>query len=134
MSVDHPIVHAAVGIVFNSRGEVLIAERPPGKSYPGLWEFPGGKLEADESVFEALQREFLEEVGITIFKAEPWLLVDSSYPDYTVRLNIWRVMQFSGEGRGLESQQIRWIPLHQLNQFQFLSANKVIIDNLLKSN
>lgn len=125
-----PVVQVAVGVVLNSLSEVLIAQRPPGKSLSGLWEFPGGKLETNETVFQALQREFLEEVGINIIHAEPWLHFDYAYVDRAVVLNIWRISQFSGEPVGLESQQVQWVSLDQLNQFEFLPANKIILEKL----
>ena len=126
-----PLMHVAVGVIFNVRGEVLIAERPPGKYQSGLWEFPGGKVEENETVFQALQRELFEEVGIQIITAESWLQVKYEYSDRKVLLDTWRVTEFSGEPVGKEGQSIQWIPLSRLSQFQFPAGNQEIIQKLL---
>ncbi len=129
-SLKQPVVNVAVGIIFHPCGDILISQRPSDKSYSGYWEFPGGKIEKDESIFEALQRELLEEVGIQVVKAEAWLELDYSHTDRNVFLHIWRVTQFSGEPTGLESQLVHWVPLHQLNQFLFLPGNASILEQL----
>ncbi len=129
----NPTVQVAVGVVINECGEVLISQRPPEKSYSGLWEFPGGKLEANESVFQALQREFLEEVGIHISDAKAWLKLEYAYSDKNVILDVWHVSEFTGEPSGLEGQRVQWVSINQLNQFQFLAGNKVILEEILKT-
>ncbi|MGL4575118.1 MAG: NUDIX domain-containing protein, partial [Burkholderiaceae bacterium] len=63
----------AVGVLFNAQGQVLFAQRPEGKPYAGWWEFPGGKIEAGESVEAALERELQEELGIRIHSARRWI-------------------------------------------------------------
>lgn len=77
--------------------EFLLAQRPPGKVYAGYWEFPGGKLEAGETVRDALVRELQEELGITVTACQPWLSREFTYPHATVRLNFWRVTAWTGE-------------------------------------
>ena len=69
---DAPLTQVAVGILINTAGEYLLTTRPPGKAYAGYWEFPGGKLEAGETVEQALRRELQEEIGVTIGAAELW--------------------------------------------------------------
>ena len=69
---DRPITEVAVGVLINAQGEFLLTSRPAGKVYEGYWEFPGGKLEAGETVEQALRRELQEEIGITIEGAQPW--------------------------------------------------------------
>ena len=129
--MSHDKIHVAVGIVFHACGDVLIAQRPLQKSHSGSWEFPGGKVEENESVFQALQRELLEEVGIQVITAEAWLQLDYIYSDRHVFLHVWRVTEFSGEPMGLENQLVQWVSLNQLNQFQFLSANYPILERIL---
>ena len=68
-------------------GDILLAERPAGKPYEGYWEFPGGKVEAGETIEEALKREFMEELGIAIASADPWCGVEFVYPHAHVRLH-----------------------------------------------
>lgn len=65
-------IDVAVGILMQPNGDVLVGQRPEGKPYAGYWEFPGGKVEAGESIFAALQREFKEELGIEVLDGEPW--------------------------------------------------------------
>jgi 8-oxo-dGTP diphosphatase len=123
-------MHVAVGLVFNARGEILIAQRPPGKSQSGLWEFPGGKVEANETAFQALQRELFEEIGIQVITAEAWLQVEYAYSDRHVLLDTWRVTEFSGEPQGKEQQLVKWISIACLDQFQFPAGNREIIAKL----
>jgi len=127
------LIHVAVGILFNTKNEVLIAERPAHKYCPGLWEFPGGKVEAGENVFDALVREFQEEIGIKINSADSWFQITHAYPDRTVLLDIWRISEYSGEPNGAEGQQIRWVSLDQLNQYPFPEGNRAILKKLCNS-
>jgi len=69
---ERAIVEVAVGVLLRPNGDFLLTSRPPGKVYAGYWEFPGGKIEAGESVVQALQRELQEEIGIHIDSATPW--------------------------------------------------------------
>lgn len=124
------MIHVAVGIVINQQGEILIAERPAHKSYPGLWEFPGGKIEPKESVFAALQREFQEEIGIQIISADPWFQILHHYPDRTVLLDNWKIKTYSGDPCGAEGQIIRWVRPGELFLYEFPEGNKAIIEQL----
>lgn len=119
-----------MGIIFNSHQEVLIAKRPPHKYCPGLWEFPGGKIEPNETPFESLKRELLEEIGIDVVSANAWFQLQYTYPDRHVELNMWFVTQFSGEPKGAEGQEILWCPILNLAQFQFPEGNKEIVKRL----
>lgn len=125
-------MHVAVGVIINSEGDVLIAERPRHTYKGGLWEFPGGKVEPFESVRAALDRELKEEINIDVIAAEPWLIVEYDYHDRKVLLDTWRVLDYSGEPCGNEGQLIRWVPLSMLTQFQFPDGNRLIIENLIK--
>jgi 8-oxo-dGTP diphosphatase len=73
-------VDVAVGVLIDAQGRFLLTSRPEGKVFAGYWEFPGGKLEAGESVEQALQRELHEELGITIGAAQPWQVEVMDYP------------------------------------------------------
>ena len=101
-------VDVAVGILIDAAGRFLLTSRPPGKVYAGYWEFPGGKLEAGESVEQALRRELHEEIGVTIGPAELWKLELFDYPHALVRLHFCRVRQWLGEFEMREGQQMAW--------------------------
>src|SRR5690606_5744619 len=85
-----PLVDVAVGLVFDRDGRVLLGRRPAGKPYAGWWEFPGGKVEAGESVAEALARELHEELGLVVRVSDPWIVREHSYPHARVRLHFRR--------------------------------------------
>ena len=101
-------IDVAVGILMRPNGDVLMGQRPEGKPYAGYWEFPGGKVEAGESVIDALKREFAEEIGVRILSAEPWCGVDHVYPHAHVRLHFYISRDWQGEPRGLEGQRLAW--------------------------
>ena len=124
-------VHVAVGVIVNSEGEVCIARRPEGKHLAGLWEFPGGKVEPDENVFNALQRELNEELAITINAAEPLIKIDFHYPEKSVCLDVHIVQDFSGVAHGREGQEVRWVKKDALEEYQFPEANVAILDAVL---
>ena len=105
---DATPIDVAVGVLIRPDGAFLLAQRPPGKPMAGYWEFPGGKLEAGESVFDALLREFDEELGITITRAHPWTQRVVVYPHATVRLHFWRAFEWNGAPVGREGQAFRW--------------------------
>ncbi len=98
----------AVGILLRADGAMLLSTRPTGKVYAGYWEFPGGKLEAGETVEEALRRELTEELGITIGAAEVWQVTEHDYPHALVRLHWCKVWQWTGEFEMREGQTMAW--------------------------
>ncbi len=101
-------IDVAVGILMKPNGEVLLAQRPSGKPYAGYWEFPGGKVEPEESVFDALRREFVEELGVEILSAEPWCGVEHMYPHAHVRLHFLISREWQGQPQALEGQAFAW--------------------------
>lgn len=134
--MSNSLIHVAVGVIFDSpqANQVLIAKRPQHLHQGGLWEFPGGKLSAGESVEQALKRELLEELGITVLKAQPLMQVQHDYSDKQVFLDIWTVTEFSGDAQGEEGQQVEWVELQTLfspeSRYEFPKANKAILDKL----
>jgi 8-oxo-dGTP diphosphatase len=101
-------VDVAVGVLIDAQGRFLLCSRPAGKVYAGYWEFPGGKLEAGESVEQALRRELLEELGIRIAAALPWRVELVSYQHALVRLHFCKVFNWHGEFQMLEGQRMAW--------------------------
>jgi 8-oxo-dGTP diphosphatase len=121
------VLHVAVAVVRRGNGDVLIARRPDHVHQGGLWEFPGGKVEAGETVTVALDRELGEELGIRPLRAEPLIRVPHVYPDREVLLDVWRVNTFSGEPRSLEGQTVRWVRVNDLADYAFPAANLPIV-------
>jgi 8-oxo-dGTP diphosphatase len=110
---DRALVEVAVGVLVERdadgrEGRFLLTSRPVGKVYAGYWEFPGGKLEAGETVEAALRRELHEELGITIGAAEPWQQLVMEYPHAKVRLHFCKVFDWSGAFEMREAQSMAW--------------------------
>ena len=124
------MIHVAVGVVVNSAGEVLLARRPVHLHQGGLWEFPGGKVESDEHVIDALIREFEEEVNLSLTNFEPLMEIEHHYDDKSVRLDVWKVTEFEGEPKGNEGQEVRWVELADLHEYCFPEANIAIVKRL----
>ena len=107
---QRPIVDVGVGVLFRPDGAFLLTSRPEGKVYAGYWEFPGGKLEAGETVEQALARELHEELGIQVDRAEVirWREQLVDYPHALVRLHFCKVMAWQGELTMREGQSFAW--------------------------
>jgi len=105
---NRPLVQVAVGLLLQDDGAFLLTSRPPGKVYAGYWEFPGGKLEADETVQQALARELHEEIGIAIEDCTLWKVERVDYPHALVQLNFCRVTRWRGELQMREGQSFAW--------------------------
>lgn len=121
------LVHVAVGVIYNADGKVLIAKRSELAHQGGLWEFPGGKVDAGESVAQALVRELREELAIDVTASEPLIQIRHHYPDKSVLLDVHRITRFSGVASGNEGQPIAWVTAQQLTEFDFPAANRPII-------
>jgi 8-oxo-dGTP diphosphatase len=102
------VLEVAAAVILRADGSFLIARRPPGKVYAGYWEFPGGKIEPGEPVSGALARELHEELGINVIRAYPWITRVHAYSHATVRLNFFRVLEWSGVPHPREGQTIAW--------------------------
>ncbi|MEQ1667312.1 MAG: Nudix family hydrolase [Sulfuriferula sp.] len=111
-------------------GQFLLARRPADKPYAGYWEFPGGKIEAGESAYQALLRELDEELGIHITRATPWITRTYDYTTTRVVLNFYRVTGWSGEPQPLERQTLAWQDACNINVAPLLPANLPIIKAL----
>lgn len=136
------ITQAAVGIIQHENGLVLLAERPIGKAWSGYWEFPGGKIEANEKPEAALKRELQEELGISATLVYPWLTRTFDYeakydkngrlnsPAKTVKLHFFIVAKWDGEPFGMEKQTISWQNPEKINVGPVLPANAPIFNAL----
>ena len=128
------LIRVAVGVITRAAPlrEVLIARRQKGQHLEGLWEFPGGKVEAGESPEQALRRELQEEVGLSVSAFKPLMTIEHQYPGKQVSLEIFLVDSFTGEAAGMEGQTIQWAPASELSQYHFPEANQQIVDYLVK--
>ena len=116
-------VHVAVGVILDAENRILITRRHDDAHQGGLWEFPGGKVEAGETLEVALARELREELGIELGETQPLVLVEHDYGDKSVSLDVHIVRSFSGEARGLEGQPLQWASAEELAAYQFPAAN-----------
>lgn len=130
------VVHVAVGILQKPSGEILLASRPQGKGWAGWWEFPGGKIEANESPEVALARELKEELGVTPTAVQAWLIKRFDYPAThdaeakTVLLHFYFVTQWAGDLTPLEGQKISWNRPSDVQVNPILPANAPIMQAL----
>ncbi|MBK8063665.1 MAG: Nudix family hydrolase [Betaproteobacteria bacterium] len=124
------VVEVVAAVIERPDGAILFAQRPFGKVYAGWWEFPGGKIERDETAAQALRRELHEELGIDVRQAYPWLTRVYTYPHATVRLRFFRVTQWGGEPQPREQQALAWQRLDAPLVEPMLPANAPIIASL----
>jgi len=122
----------AAAILSECGQRVFIAKRNANAHQGGLWEFPGGKKEAGESAVVALCRELEEEIAIKVIVSQSLIKLSHDYGDKLVELDVYKVSKFTGEPRGAEGQETRWVPLSELKNFEFPAANQAIIQALLQ--
>lgn len=121
-------IHVVAAVILDAQNNILLARRPLDKHKGGLWEFPGGKVEDDEAIADALSRELQEELAITPINTAPLMEVRHDYPDKFVLLDVWWVYTFSGEPQGCEGQPIEWVSVEELDNYEFPEANLAIVD------
>ena len=128
-----PLPHQVigVGVVLNAAGEVLIDQRLEEGLLGGMWEFPGGKQEAGETIGACIDRELMEELGITVQVGEELITVDHAYSHKKLRFVVHLCTWVSGDPQPLASQQVRWVRPESLNNYPFPAANARIIAALL---
>jgi len=132
-SSEKPTFDVAVGVLINPEGQVLIAQRPIDKHMGGAWEFPGGKVEAGETVFDALRRELIEELGLAISSARLLMTHRHEYPDRVVNLQVLVVADVPQESlgdTGAEAQPLRWVFPANLMKSGLLPADEPIAKRL----
>lgn len=124
------IVHVAVAVIVNENDEVCISLRHKEAHQGGLWEFPGGKIEPGETLEQALTREIREELSLEIISTRPLITITHKYPDKKICLHVHKVLEYSGQARGLEGQQVKWLCASELHDYAFPEANTPIIKAL----
>ncbi len=123
-------IPVVAGALMRPDGQFMLGSRPAGKPYPGYWEFPGGKVEAGEAPFDALVREFQEEMGITVTHATPWLRRAHHYEHASVELLFYRIWAWQGEPQPHEGQAFAWQEPGHLSVKPMLPANDPILRSL----
>lgn len=126
MGQARQLIHVVAGALFDRDGRVLIAQRPPGKHLAGGWEFPGGKRHDEETPADALKRELIEELGVTLADARPLIRYRHDYDDRSIDLDVWRVDGWDGSPSGLEGQALDWVEPGRLMEHDLLPADRPI--------
>ncbi|MEB3827621.1 A/G-specific adenine glycosylase [Phormidium sp. CCY1219] len=131
-SSSRPIPHKNIGVavIWNDSGQILIDRRRQEGLLGGLWEFPGGKLEAGETVEACIAREIREELGIEIEVGAHLISVEHAYTHFRVTLNVHHCRLLSGDPQPLECDEVRWVRLEEMDRFPFPKANVKIIQAL----
>lgn len=124
------IVDISIAIVKNREGLFLIALRPDSSHQGGKWEFPGGKVEDNETAEQGMLRELLEEVGITATQFKLFEKCFFDYGDKQLNLYFYLIDAFIGEATAREGQPLKWVTKEQLAGYDFPEANKEVIAKL----
>ncbi len=113
-------------------GRVLLAQRPPGKNMGGLWEFPGGKIEAGEAPEETLIRELQEELGITVKEAclAPFTFASHAYPEFHLLMPLYVCRRWEGTPRTIEHAALRWVRPKDMGSYPMPPADLPLIPML----
>ena len=113
---------------------VLIAQRPEGKALAGLWEFPGGKIDAGERPEEALIRELREELGITVKEAclAPLTFASYAYPEFHLLMPLYVCRRWEGFVQSREGQALKWVRARDLRQYPMPPADEPLIPPLVE--
>ena len=125
-------ITVVVGLIFDVDRRILIGQRTGPELYKGMWEFPGGKIKPFESDAEALDRELLEEIGISVNRSVSFMSFDYDYPDRSLLLKFRMVDEFEGEPEPCEQQVLKWVEFSRLSEFDMLPPNIIVIEKLQK--
>jgi A/G-specific adenine glycosylase len=130
-----PLPHKLIGVavIWNEQGQILIDKRPQSGLLGGLWEFPGGKVEPNETLAECVVREIQEELGIEIAVLEHFMTIEHAYTHFKVTLSVHHCRHLSGDPQPIECDEVKWVSLDELDQYPFPTANQKIIEALRKS-
>ena len=127
------VVHVAVGVIIREQ-QYFLTKRLDTAHQGGKWEFPGGKVEKNETVAQALHRELQEEIAIDVLSCYPLIEISHDYGDKKVRLDVYVVDNFQQEPIAQEGQKSGWFSLQELATLDFPKANAAIIEKLIANN
>lgn len=129
MNVSKPLLIVVACALLDADNRVLLAQRPAGKSLAGLWEFPGGKIEANETPEEALIRELSEELAITVKQdcLSPLTFASHLYEKFHLLMPLYICRRYQGIARGAEGQNIKWVRVGEIDRYQMPDADKPLI-------
>jgi 8-oxo-dGTP diphosphatase len=137
LSVHHlvsvKLVLVAACALVDADGRVLIAQRPAGRPMAGLWEFPGGKVEAGERPEDTLMRELKEELGIIVDEAclAPLAFASHSYPDFHLLMPLYVCRRWQGTVMALEGQKLAWVRPNRLREYPMPPADEPLVSHLM---
>jgi 8-oxo-dGTP diphosphatase len=119
--------------LIDADGRILLAQRPPGRSLAGLWEFPGGKLEAGERPEQALIRELMEELGITVSAAclAPLTFASHAYDEFHLLMPLYVCRRWEGIATAQEGQNLAWVRPNKLRDYPMPPADSPLIPHLI---
>jgi 8-oxo-dGTP diphosphatase len=127
-------VHLEIAVAIIQReNQVLIARRTKDQHLGGQWEFPGGKIEKDETIDETLIRECREELGIEVDPTSLFHEQQFDYPGRCVHLHFYLCRHRLGLPKAIESDEIRWVEKSKLNEYEFPEANRQALEMLMES-
>jgi 8-oxo-dGTP diphosphatase len=131
--VRRKTVLVAACALIDSDGRVLLAQRPPGKPMEGLWEFPGGKVEADERPEETLIRELKEELNVTVSEPclAPLTFASHIYPDFHLLMPLYVCRRWEGTVQPLEGQAVAWVKPNRLREYKMPPADEPLVAHLM---
>jgi 8-oxo-dGTP diphosphatase len=131
--VSVKIVLVAACALIDPDGRVLLAQRPPGKSMAGLWEFPGGKVEPGEKPEDTLIRELHEELGIVVKEAclAPLTFASHSYPDFHLLMPLYVCRRWEGTVAAQEGQALTWVRPNRLREYPMPPADEPLVSHLV---
>jgi len=132
LAPNRPLLLVAAAALIDSEGRILLAQRPEGKNMAGLWEFPGGKVDKDETPEAALVRELKEELGVQTSTGCLWPLSFASYgyPDFHLLMPVFACRVWQGDPHGKEGQELVWVTKDQLKDYPMPPADIALVQIL----
>ena len=126
------LVLVAACALIDADGRVLLARRPAGRAMAGLWEFPGGKVEAGERPEQTIQRELKEELGITVEELciAPLTFASHGYPDFHLLMPLYVCRRWEGIVTPREGQRLAWVRANRLRDYEMPPADVPLISHL----